>query len=534
MAPAISVQSGGGARANQYKGQAMHAYIIMIGLVAGCGGLLFGYDIGVSGGVISMPHFQEKFFPSVYEKAQAAEAGDTDPYCTFDDQLLQLFSSSLYLAGMFISLPAAILTRRMGRKITMLIASIFFLVGSGINAGAVNVAMLIVGRILLGFGIGSANSVVPLYLSEAAPHKWRGAMTMLFQLTVTIGIFAASLINYGVNEHGGSEGWRLSLGLAAVPAIILFIASLILPETPNSLIERGRVEEGRRVLAKLRNISTEDVETEFEDIREAAVTATAVSPSAQWRALFAPRNRPALITTCLIAGFQQLTGINAIMFYAPQIFQTIGSGHSSALLSAVVINSVNVACTFVAIYAVDRFGRRGLFLEGGVQMIATLFAAGALIAVEFNKYTSLPSSAAAGLLAIVCIYDAGFSWSWGPLGWLVPSEIQAMDVRGAGMGAAVIINFLFTFFIGQAFLSMMCGMKFGVYFFFGAWVIIMTLFIYFFLPETSGVPIEEVQLTFARHPLWRKVMGTSADEVIAASEKRDLVVKQGQAESGSF
>ncbi|KAL4420826.1 hypothetical protein ABPG75_010482 [Micractinium tetrahymenae] len=501
MAPAIGAQSGGGARASLYKGQNMHAYIIMIGLVAGCGGLLFGYDIGVSGGVISMAAFQQKFFPSVYDKAQAAAAGDTDPYCTFDDQLLQLFSSSLYLAGMAISLPAAILTRRMGRKITMLVASLFFLAGAGLNAGAVNTGMLIVGRILLGFGIGSANSVVPLYLSEAAPYKWRGAMTMLFQLTMTIGIFAASLINYGVNEHGSDNGWRLSLGLAGVPAVILFVASLILPETPNSLIERGRVEEGRCVLAKLRNISVEDVETEFEDIREAAVAAGAVGPSAQWRALFAPRNRPALITTCLIAGFQQLTGINAIMFYAPQIFQTIGSGHSTALLSTVVINSVNMVCTFVAIYAVDRFGRRGLFLEDGVQMIATLFAAGALIA---------RGECAAGLCE------------------------GAMDVRGAGMGAAVIINFLFTFFIGQAFLSMMCGMKFGVYFFFGGWVIIMTIFIYFFLPETAGVPIEEVQLTFAWHPLWRKVMGSAADEVIAASEKRDLVVKQGQAESGSF
>lgn len=530
---AVVVDTHAAKRAGQYKGQHVHFYIILVGCIAACGGLLFGYDIGVSGGVSSMAAFQQKFFPDVYAKAQAAkEDPSTSPYCTFDDQLLQLFTSSLYLAGMVISVPAAWMSKRLGRKLTMLIASLWFLLGSGLCGGAVDTAMLIVGRICLGFGIGTGNSVVPVYLSEAAPARFRGAMVMLFQLAVTIGIFVASLINYGVNEGGSDNGWRISLSLAAVPGAILFVASLILPDTPNSLVARGHPEQGKRVLAKLRGISEADVTVEFEDIVEASSEAERVSNAAGWKALFAPRNRPASISTMLIAALQQLTGINAIMFYLPVIYSTLGSAHSAALLSAVVTNAVNLVCTFVAIAVVDRFGRRGLFLEGGIQMVITTVIMCIIIATQFSGGEKLSTSAAGGLLAVVCLYVAGFSWSWGPLGWLVPSEIQALEVRAQGMSLAVITNFLFTFFIGQAFLSMMCGMKWGVYLFFAGWIVIMTLFIFFCLPETKGVPVEEVRLAFARHRFWKGTMGAEGEELLAASDKRDQAIGGDVVEAG--
>lgn len=203
-----------------------------------------------------------QFFPDIYERTLLGET-NTDPYCTFNDQGLQLFTSSLFLAGLFASFVAGYVTRKFGRKATMVLAGTCFLIGAALNASAQNLAMLVVGRIFLGFGIGNASQVVsnlhstslhtltpfsfseprphrmpqvPLYLSEMAPYKWRGALNQLFQLATTIGILVAQLINYGVQDW--DNGWRLSLGLAAVPASILFLAGLFLPESPNSLIER--------------------------------------------------------------------------------------------------------------------------------------------------------------------------------------------------------------------------------------------------------------------------------------------------------
>jgi len=146
----------------------------------------------------------------------------------------------------------------------------------------------------------------------------------------------------------------------------------------------------------------------------------------------------------------------------------------------------------------------------------------AVLGTEFGKYTSgvLPSHVAIGVLVVICVFVAGFAWSWGPLGWLVPSEIQTMETRAAGMSVAVTVNFLFSFIIGQVFLSMLCTMKWGVFLFFAGWVVIMSLFIFFFLPETKNVPVEQVHVLFARHPLWGRFMGSSAQRVIDHSDER--------------
>ncbi|KAI7839232.1 hypothetical protein COHA_006930, partial [Chlorella ohadii] len=421
----------------------------------------------------------------------------------------------------------------------MFFASMCFLLGTGLNAGAHNLAMLVVGRIFLGFGIGAANTAVPLYLSEAAPHKYRGGLNMMFQLAVTIGILAAQLINYGTQEI--SWGWRLSLGLAGVPAGILLIGSIVLPETPNSLIERGRLEDGKKVLKKLRG--ADDVEIEYNDIVTAAQVANQVSMSASFKALFSRKYSPMTIVTGSLAMLQQLTGsefngqctVNAIMFYVPVIFASLGSGRSAALLNTVIIGAVNVVSTFVSIATVDKFGRRFLFLEGGIQMMAGLITTGAVLAVEFKSYTasSLPSGVAVGLLIVICVYVSAFAWSWGPLGWLVPSEVQSLETRPAGMCSAVFINFLFSFVIGQCFLSMMCTMEWGVFIFFAGWVFIMTCFVYWMLPETKGVPVESVPALFARHWAWKKLMGPHAQEFIELEQQKSVASLDAKLEAAS-
>ncbi|EPS73973.1 hypothetical protein M569_00781 [Genlisea aurea] len=488
-----------------YEGH-VTGFVIITCIVAASGGLIFGYDIGISGGVTSMDEFLQKFFPSVYAKEKDASGGRSQ-YCKFEDHLLTLFTSSLYLAALVSSFFASATTKKFGRKVSMTFGGSVFLLGAVLNGAAVNVAMLIVGRLLLGVGIGYGNQSVPVYLSEIAPAKLRGAMNIGFQMATTIGIFAANLVNYGTSGMK-SNGWRVSLALAAVPALIMTIGSLFLPDTPSSMIDRGEREKAREVLQKIRG--TSNVDAEFADIVEASDVAKQVKDP--WRTIMEPRYRPQLIITTLIPLFQQLTGINVIMFYAPVLFKTLGFGVDASLMSAVVTGLVNVVATIVSIVVVDRFGRRFLFLEGGIQMIVSQVAVGILIGSVFGVAGEGSFSKGSGDLALIliCIYVAAFAWSWGPLGWLVPSEIHPLEIRSAGQSINVSVNMLFTFIIGQLFLSMLCEMKFGLFFFFACWVAVMTVFIYFFLPETKNVPIEDMNRLWKSHWFWGKYIPDDA------------------------
>lgn len=532
-----------------------------------------------------MDTFLLDFFPHVYEKKHRVHENN---YCKFDDQLLQLFTSSLYLAGIFASFISSYVSRAFGRKPTIMLASIFFLVGAILNLSAQELGMLIGGRILLGFGIGFGNQVscqtlktffylsgflcfhlgflcfhlgfplflclnsscfvlfclltlkaillqtVPLFISEIAPARYRGGLNVMFQFLITIGILAASYVNYLTSTL--KNGWRYSLGGAAVPALILLIGSFFIHETPASLIERGKDEKGKQVLRKIRGI--EDIELEFNEIKYATEVATKVK--SPFKELFTKsENRPPLVCGTLLQFFQQFTGINVVMFYAPVLFQTMGSGDNASLISTVVTNGVNAIATVISLLVVDFAGRRCLLMEGALQMTATqvsffffFFACvtwytysyldNKLTCIFFDHLTQMtiggillahlklvgPITGHAVpliVLILICVYVSGFAWSWGPLGWLVPSEIYPLEVRNAGYFCAVAMNMVCTFIIGQFFLSALCRFRSLLFFFFGIMNIIMGLFVVFFLPETKGVPIEEMaEKRWKTHPRWKK------------------------------
>ncbi|VAI11988.1 unnamed protein product [Triticum turgidum subsp. durum] len=387
----------------------MTVFVFLACLVASSGGLIFGYDIGISGGVTSMDPFLIRFFPSVYAKEQAVV--DTNQYCKFDSVLLTLFTSSLYLAALVASLFASIVTRKLGRRATMLGGGVVFLVGAVLNGFAMNIAMLIIGRILLGIGVGFSNQAVPLYLSEMAPAKMRGMLNISFQLMITVGILAANLINYFTAKISGGWGWRISLGLAAVPAIIMAGGSLFLPDTPNSLVARGKEEEARAMLRRIRG--THDIGLEYDDLVAASKASKAIENP--WKTLLERRYRPQLAMAILIPTLQQLTGINVVMFYAPVLFKTIGFGGTASLI-----------------------------------------------------------------------------------------EIFPLEIRSAAQSMVVVCNMAFTFIIAQIFLMMLCRLKFGLFYFFGACELLMTSFVYFFLPETKGIPIEEMDRIWATHWYWKR------------------------------
>ncbi|EOY24624.1 Sugar transporter 1 [Theobroma cacao] len=471
-------------------------------IIAATGGLIFGYDLGISGGVTSMDPFLEKFFPEVYKKEISTKPSD-DQYCKFDSQVLTLFTSSLYLAALFSATVAAKITRACGRKMTMMFGGLLFAGGAVLNGFAENIAMLI---------------SVPIYLSEIAPFKYRGAMNIMFQMSITIGIFVANLLNYFSAKIKAGWGWRLSLGGAVVPGLIIFFSSFFLSDTPNSLLERDKFDEARVLLKEIRGV--DNVDEEFNDLCAASEASKLVK--SPWRDISKRKYRPQLSFAVLIPFCQQFTGMNVFVFYAPVLFKSMGFGNNASLMSSVITSIINALATVVSIICVDKFGRRTLFLEGGLQMLLCQIVMTGLIAYKFGTSGNpgeLPMWFSILVVAFMCIYIAAYAWSWGPLGWLVPSEIFPLEVRSAAQCITVSVNMFCTFVLAQIFTAMLCQLKFGFFIFFACCVVAMSIFIYMFLPETKGVPIEEMTIVWKKHPYWRKFLPTDEDQDCEMAKK---------------
>ncbi|PHU20793.1 Sugar transport protein 1 [Capsicum chinense] len=449
-------------------------YVVITCIMAAMGGFIFGYDIGISGGVTSMDSFLKRFFMSVYHE-QALNT-TTNQYCKFDRQLLTLFTSSLYLAALVASIGASFVSKKHGRKLTMFLGALFFLIGAVLNAAAVHISMLILGRFLLGLGVGFANQSVPIYLSEIAPYKYRGTFNVLFQLAITLGILTANIVNFLMNKIPGGWGWRVSLGGAAVPALLIMVSSMFLSDSPSSLIDRGNTEEAEQLLKKIRGI--DNVKAEFKDPVEATEASKKVK--GPWKNLVTVQKyRPQLILSALIPTFQQLTGINVVMFYVPVLFKTLGFKANASLMSAVITGAVNA---LVAGLIGWKFGITGVT-------------------------TDLPQTYAILVVLCICVFVAAFAFSWGPLGWLVPSEISPLKVRSAAQCVTVSMNMLLMFGVAQVFLKILCCMKFGLFIFFAA------LFVYFYVPETMNIPIEEMSQVWREHWYWKKFVDDDDAEI---------------------
>lgn len=472
------------------------ASVVVTCVVAASSGLIFGYDIGISGGVTTMVPFLKKFFPSVLRKKAEAK---TNLYCVYDSQVLTAFTSSLYIAGLAASMVASRLITGLGRRNIVVLGGCTFFIGAAINGGAANIAMLILGRILLGFGVGFTNQATPVYLSEVAPAKWRGAFNTGFQLFIGIGVVAANCINYGTAKH--SWGWRLSLGLAMVPAAIMTIGALLISDTPTSLVERGKLSQAKQSLLKIRGKHS-DVEAELAELMKCSEIAKAANQE-PFMTIFERQYRPHLIMAIAIPSFQQLTGINIIAFYAPVLFQSVGFGSDSSLIASIILGLVNLASILVSTFVVDRYGRRFLLLVGGIQMFVCQIAVACVLAVTSGvSGTKLSEGYAILVLVLMCIYAAGFGWSWGPLAWLIPSEIFPTKIRPTGQSISVAFNFGTTFVLSQTFVTMLCHFKYGTFLFYAGWIAAMTIFAALFVPETKGIPLDSMYTVWERHWYW--------------------------------
>ncbi|KAL6880112.1 hypothetical protein ACP4OV_011677 [Aristida adscensionis] len=497
-----------GGRVRDYSGGVTVPVAVICLMAASCG-LIFGYDVGVAGGVTQMESFLKKFFPEVLHGRTSAKR---DAYCKYDNQLLTAFTSSLYIASTMSSLVASRVTRRIGRQAIMLIGGALFLTGSIINAVAVNVAMLIIGRLLLGFGVGFTAQAAPLYLTETSPARWRGAFTTAYHSFLCFGTVSANVVNYFTNTIP-DWGWRVSLGAAAVPAIIIVVGALFVPDTPSSLVLRGKPEEARTSLQRIRGADA-DVEAEFKDIISAVEEARRNDEGALKR-LRRKGYRPYAVMTMAIPLFFDFTGFIVIFIFAPVLFRTVGFTSQKAILGSIIINIVGLFAVIMSNFVVDRFGRRFLFLAGGISMLLLQVAMSWILAKHLGIHgaVTMARNYAEGMLVLMCLYTFSLGMSWGPLKWVVWSEIHPMDTRSLGPAISLSVSFVVSFMQSQVFLSMLCNMKYAIFLFYAAWVVAMTVFIALFLPETKGVPLDAMRAVWARHWYWRRFVEEGKKEV---------------------
>ncbi|EIE26164.1 general substrate transporter [Coccomyxa subellipsoidea C-169] len=468
-------------------------YVVLACFIAASGGLLFGYDGGCTGGVESMKQFAQMWFPST------ADVQDTDFYCKFNDKPLQAYSSVMHFTGAIASLPASYVTQHFGRTMSMKVAGTAYILGSILQAAASRtIAMLFIGRILWGIGVGFGDHCAFIYTSEMAPPRWRGRLNTLVQCGTITGIVIASAINIGTSRV--VWGWRISLGLAAVPGSILLLGGIFLPDTPNSLVERGHIERGRAVLRRVRG--TRDVDVEFSSILIAnKATQHTENP---WRSIGRRRNRPQLVLAIAMPFLQQWSGVNAVSFFAPQIFAGVSafktSGIEGPLYAALLVNGVQWIATIVTVICVDKarpltasVGRRSLLISGSLLGLAADFAVAIVFALSYSGGPYLPTGASIAAIVLISLYSISFGFSWGPIGWLIPSEVHDLHTRSAGQSITVFTQLLSGAIVTQVFLMMMCNLKWGVFVFFGLWQTVALVFTVLLVPETRGVPIEKAR-----------------------------------------
>ncbi len=433
--------------------------------ITATGGLLFGYDTGVISGALL-------FIRQDFELTAFLEG---------------IIVSFLLVGAVIGALSGGPLSDRVGRRPTALLAAVIFGVGAVAVAFAPTVSFIIFGRLLLGLGVGLASMIVPLYIAEIAPADRRGALVSLNQLMITIGILLSYIVGVIFTPI---EGWRYMFGVALIPALILGIGMFRLPESPRWLFEHGRLDKAREVLSRSRSPQEVDQELqEMQEIKDQGGEQERVS----YAELLAPYVRPALIIGIGLAIFQQITGINTVIYYAPTILQGVGFSEGGAIAAtALGVGVVNVGFTILAVRIIDRAGRRPLLIIGLIGMIISL----ALLGVVF---ATGGSGGAAGVLATVCLalYIASFAISLGPVFWLMISEIYPLRIRGTAMSVASIANWGSNFLVALTFPVLLATLGgAGSFWLFAVLGIVAWFFVYFRVPETKGRSLEQIEASF--------------------------------------
>ena len=457
-------------------------YIFSITLVATLGGLLFGYDTAVISGA-------DKSIESYL--IQPLGLGSLAHGTTVSSALIGCIIGGL-ISGIFAS--------RFGRKKSLIVAAILFLLSALGSAypeflfftkGEPSIALLLtfnVYRIIGGIGVGLASAVVPMYIGEIAPASIRGRLVSFNQFAVIFGMLVVYFVNWGIANGQtvawiNDIGWRYMFASEAIPALLFASLLFFVPETPRYLALNKQDDKALEILTKING--TSEAKSILKDIKQT------VSTSVTTEKLFA-YGKLVIIIGIMLSVFQQFVGINVALYYAPRIFESMGAAKDASMLQTIVMGLVNVVFTVIAIMTVDKWGRKPLLIVGSIGMAIGTFGVAGL---AFSNVIGI------GTLVFIIIYTASFMMSWGPICWVLISEIFPNKIRGQAVAIAVAAQWAANYFISSTYPMMMefsGGLTYGFY---GLMSVLSAIFVWKFVPETKGKTLEQME------DLWKRKTG---------------------------
>ncbi|KAI4624106.1 uncharacterized protein J4E88_005413 [Alternaria novae-zelandiae] len=505
-----------------FRGLFSNPYVAMCAAFATIGGLLFGYDQGVISVTLVMDQFLDRF-PRVSSEASGAGFWKG------------LMTAMLELGALIGALFAGWIADKLSRKYSIVVAVVIFTIGSILQTAAMDYAMLTVGRLIGGWGIGALATIAPLYISEIAPPEIRGALLVLQEFSIVLGIVIAFWTTYGTRFMAGEWSWRLPFLIQMIPGLILGAGIVFLPFSPRWLASKGRDDEALVVLGKLRKLPTDDprIFQEWCEIRAEVTFNHEVSverhPELQaktrtnefklevqsWLDCFRHGCWKRTVVGVGIMFFQQFVGINALIYYSPSLFETLGQDYEMQLLLSGIINCTQLVGVATSLWTMDRFGRRPLLLTGA----ALMFICHLIIAVLVGKFGGRwLDFAVEGWVAVAFLFFYMFSFgaTWGPVPWAMPSEIFPSSLRAKGVALSTCSNWFNNFIIGLITPPLVQNTGYGAYTFFAVFCGLAFVFTFFVVPETSGKTLEEMDQVF-------KDVSSEAEEQQKARIMRDII-----------
>ncbi|KAI2467028.1 general substrate transporter [Annulohypoxylon bovei var. microspora] len=486
-----------------------HTYQFLVGVFASMGSVLFGYDLGVIAGVVGSTSYAELF------NANAAQNG----------AVVSLFTGGAFFGAMFAG-PAG---DYLGRRLTIMLGAIIFLLGGGIQTGAQHLNYLYAGRAIAGLAV---------YQSEIAHPSIRGRVTGLQQFMLGIGAFLAGWITWGCfRNFTNSAQWRLPLGIQNLPAVVLAALILLFPESPRWLVDHDRADEGLATLAKLHSNGDVDdpwVRAEFASIRETVSFEHAHEAKSYLELFTNPSAFRRLFLACSIQAATQMTGVSAIQYFSVTIFAQIGIAADDALKYQAINSILALIAQAFCMLLIDKFGRRPTIIVGNM-VNCLMFVIVTILLALFPPVTNSGSTAGWGFIIVTWLYNISFSFACGPLSWIIPAEIFDTHTRSKGVSLATMVSFAFNTLIGQVTSIAVSAVGWRYFVLFAVCNATNALFFYFVLPETKRVPLEQMStVIFAKDAPWI-VVGKRSENYRAAAaaatvEKGDLEAKKADIE----
>ncbi|KAH7134292.1 general substrate transporter [Dactylonectria macrodidyma] len=462
---------------------------VILGVFVAFGGVLYGYDTGIISGILAMRYWRDLF--------STGHRNPNDGELDVTSSQSSLIVSILSVGTFFGALLAAPLADRLGRRLSLCIGNVIFVAGVTVQTASTTIPTFTAGRCLAGFGVGVISAIIPLYQSETAPKRLRGTIVGTYQLSITIGLLLAAIVNNATKGRNDSGSYRIPVAIQFLWSIILFTGTIFLPETPRYLVKRGKLDKAMASLSRLRRLPAEHpaLEVELREIRENHEYEMSLC-SASWAACYRGDNLKRLLISCTLQALQQLTGVNFVFYYGTAFFRN--SGVENPFIISMITSCINTISTLPGLWAVEKLGRRQLLLIGAAGMGLCQLVVAIVGTVDPS------SSGQKVLVAFVCVFIFFFASTWGIGAWVVTSELFSLKVRAKCLAQSVATNWLFNWALGYATPYLVdsgpgnAGLGAKVFFIWGGSCCVGFAFTYFFIYETKGLGLEEVDELFLK------------------------------------